>query len=241
MGLAGMTATLEAYGLHAPGRLARTDLRLIAGELTLLVGPNGAGKTSLLHGLAGIDGIAGDVRIEGVKLAELGPVERVKRVALLPASRDLRWPLNGHDLVTLGLGGLADDGAVGEVLAMLDANELAGRRVDRLSTGERARILLARALVARPAVLLLDEPAANLDPRWQLRVVERLRAEARRGAAVLASLHDLALARANADRVIVMTGGAIVADGPPAEALSDGVLSKVFGIAWSDHGWTAAA
>ena len=139
--MAGMTM-LAASGLHAAGRLAPADLRLAAGELTLLVGPNGAGKTSLLHGLAGIDGISGEVRIGGVKLAALSPAERVKRLALLPASRDLRWPLSGRDLVTLGLGGLADDGAVAAVLAKLDAGALAERRVDRLSTGERARKLL---------------------------------------------------------------------------------------------------
>jgi iron complex transport system ATP-binding protein len=237
-----MSAALEAHGLAAPGRLEPTDLRIEAGELALLVGPNGAGKTSLLHGMAGIGGIAGEVRVGGVALATLAPAERVHRIALLPASRDLRWPLKARDLVALGLGGVRDEAAVMAALASLDAQGLADRRVDRLSTGERARILLARALVARPAVLLLDEPAANLDPRWQLRVVERMRQEALRGAAVLASLHDLALARVHADRVIVMADGRIVADGPPGEALSDMVLADIFHVAWSpERGWTEAA
>lgn len=237
-----MTIALEAHRISAPGRLEICDIALQAGELALLVGPNGAGKTSLLHGLAGIGGVSGDVRIGGVPLADLPPAERVHRIALLPASRDLRWPLKARDLVALGLGSVGDDEAVRDALASIDAESLADRRVDRLSTGERARILLARALVARPDVLLLDEPAANLDPRWQLRVVERMRAEAARGAAVLASLHDLALARAHADRVIVMDGGRIVADGPPAEALADGVLARIFHVSWSrDNGWTEAA
>jgi iron complex transport system ATP-binding protein len=237
-----MTIALEAKGLFAPGRLEASDLALKAGELALLVGPNGAGKTSLLHGLAGISGVSGEVRLGGVALASLSPAERVHRIALLPASRDLRWPLKARDLVALGLGGVRDDAAVASALASLGAEGLADRRVDRLSTGERARILLARALVARPDVLLLDEPAANLDPRWQLRVVERMRAEAKRGAAVLASLHDLALARTHADRAIVMDGGRILADGPSAEALSDAVLARIFHVAWSrDGGWTQAA
>jgi iron complex transport system ATP-binding protein len=237
-----MTIALEAKGLAAPGRLEATDVAIRAGELTLLVGPNGAGKTSLLHGLAGIGGIAGEVRVGGIALQELPPAERVHRLALLPASRDLRWPLKGRDLVALGLGGVRDDAAVSAALASVDAEALAERRVDRLSTGERARILLARALVARPDVLLLDEPAANLDPRWQLRVIERMGAEAQRGAAVLASLHDLALARTHADRAIVMIGGRIVADGRPAEALSDAMLARVFHVRWGgDRGWTAAA
>lgn len=237
-----MTVALEAIGLTAPGRLEKTDLRIRAGELALLVGPNGAGKTSLLHGMAGLGGIMGDVRVGGCALSTFAPAERVHRLALLPASRDLRWPLKAYDLVALGLGGVRDEAAVTAALASLDAEELGDRRVDRLSTGERARILLARALVARPAVLLLDEPAANLDPRWQLKVVERMRAEAARGAAVLASLHDLALARAHADRAIVMDGGRIVADGPPGEALSDAVLARIFHVAWGGaQGWTEAA
>lgn len=237
-----MTAPLEAYGLTAPGRLERTDLSLSPGSLTLLVGPNGAGKTSLINGLAGIGDISGEVRIGSLDLRSLPPPERVHRLALLPASRDLRWPLKARDLVALGLGGVRDDEAVLAALASLDAEMLADRRVDRLSTGERARILLARALVARAAVLLLDEPAANLDPRWQLRVIDRLRAEAKRGATVLASLHDLALARVYADRVIVMDGGRIVADGPPDQALSSDTLARIFHVNWSaERGWTEAA
>jgi iron complex transport system ATP-binding protein len=237
-----MTMLLKAHGLAAAGRLEATDLSLAAGSLTVLVGPNGAGKTSLINGLAGISDIAGEVRIGGVDLRSLPPAERVHRLALLPASRDLRWPLKARDLVALGLGGVRDDEAVLAALASLDAGMLADRRVDRLSTGERARILLARALVSRATVLLLDEPAANLDPRWQLRVIKRLRAEAVRGAAVLASLHDLALARAHADRVIVMDDGRIVADGPPDQALSPNTLAHIFHVAWSaEHGWTEAA
>ena len=237
-----MSALLQAYRLAAPGRLAATDFSLSSGSLTLLVGPNGAGKTSLINGLSGIGDISGEVRIAGVDLRSLPPPERIHRLALLAASRDLRWPLKARDLVALGLGGVRDDEAVLAALASLDAEMLTDRRVDRLSTGERARILLARALVARAAVLLLDEPAANLDPRWQLRVIDRLRAEARRGAAVLASLHDLNLARVYADRVIVMDGGRIVADGPPDQALSPDTLARIFHVAWSaECGWTEAA
>ena len=237
-----MKALLEAHGLAAPGRLETTDLSLTAGSLTMLVGPNGAGKTSLINGLAGIGDISGEIFVAGTDLRLLAPPARVHRLALLPASRDLRWPLKACDLVALGLGGVRDDEAVLAALVSLDAEMLADRRVDRLSTGERARILLARALVARAAVLLLDEPAANLDPRWQLRVVDRLRTEARRGAAVLASIHDLALARAYADRVIVMDGGRIVADGPPDDALSPETLARIFHVAWSaGRGWMAAA
>jgi iron complex transport system ATP-binding protein len=232
---------LSAHGLDLPGRLSATDLTLDAGVLTLLVGPNGAGKTSLIHRLAGVGEGTGRTLIAGENLAGMPPVRRIGRIALLPANREIAWPLIARDLVALGLGGRADQHAVEEILASLDASQFADRRMDQLSTGERARILLARALVARPDVLLLDEPAAHLDPARQIALLERLRVEARHGAAVLASIHDLALARHFGDRVLVMERGAIVADGPPAEALTPEVVRDVFGVRWTGGtGWVRA-
>lgn len=232
---------LEAQGLALAGRLETADLALNSGCLTLLVGPNGAGKTSLIHRLAGVGGGAGRATINGVALTDMPPAVRARRIALLPASREVAWPLIARDLVALGLGGRQDAQAVTQALASLDALIFADRRMDQLSTGERARVLLARALVAQPDVLLLDEPAAHLDPARQIAVVERLREEARRGAAVMASIHDLALARSFADRVLVMQGGRIVADGAPNEALRPDLLQSVFGVAWdADSGWVRA-
>lgn len=232
---------LTARGLALEGRLAPTHLALETGSLTLLVGPNGAGKTSLIHRLAGIGRGQGTTLIGDIPLSGMPPSLRARRIALLPASREIAWPLIARDLVALGLGGRPDPAAVAETLDSLDALQFADRRMDQLSTGERARVLLARALVARPDVLLLDEPAAHLDPARQIAMIERLRAEARRGAAVLASIHDLALARSFADRVLVMKDGRIIADGPPESALAPELLKSVFAIAWQpETGWIPA-
>jgi iron complex transport system ATP-binding protein len=229
---------LVGHGLALGTRLAPTDLALEAGCLTLLVGPNGAGKTSLIHRLAGVGEGTGTTLIGNEPLDVMPPSVRIGRIALLPASREIAWPLVARDLVALGLGGRHDATAVDQVLGSLDALRFADRRMDQLSTGERARILLARALVARPDVLLLDEPAAHLDPARQIKMIETLRAEARRGAAVLASIHDLALARTFADRVLVMQEGRIVADGPPIDALAPDVVQSVFGVRWENEtGW----
>lgn len=100
-----------------------------------------------------------------------------------------------------------------------------------MSGGERARVLLARALVADAPLLLADEPVAGLDPAAQLLVMGRLRSYANRGRGVLVSLHDLTLAARHADRIIVLDRGRVVADAVPSEALSDRVLRSVFGIA----------
>ena len=232
-------SALVAASLASPGRLWPTDLVLNAGELTFLVGPNGAGKTTLLHALARIGDTSGRVTVAGRDVATMGPSLRARHLGYLPAGRDLHWPLTAYDLVALGQIESAPDG-VAEVLDAVGASHLATRRVDRLSTGERARILLARALVTRPDILLLDEPIANLDPLWQLRVLELLKAEVKRGMAIVATVHDLGLARAHAARIIVMEDRRIVADGPPEQALSDAMLAQVFGIARGAAGWTIA-
>lgn len=232
---------LTARGLALQGRLASTDLDLEAGTLTLLVGPNGAGKTSLIHRIAGVGEGRGTTRIGEIPLSAMPPAARARRIALLAASREVAWPMIARDLVALGLGGRNNPEVVAETLASLDALQFADRQMDQLSTGERARVLLARALVAKPDVLLLDEPAAHLDPARQIAMISRLRAEAGRGAAVLASIHDLALARSHADRILVMSGGRIVADGPPENALAPERLQSVFGIAWQpETGWVLA-
>jgi len=233
---------LAARGLALAGRLKRTDLSLESGCVTLLVGPNGAGKTSLLHRLANIGAGEGMTMLGSEELRLMPPARRIGRIAFLPANREIAWPLIARDLVALGLGDRAHAAAIEEALASLDATQFADRRLDQLSTGERARILLARALVARPAVLLLDEPAAHLDPARQIAIFERLRIEADRGAAVLASVHDLALARNFADRILVMQQGAIIADGPAQVALAPEIVATVFGVAWNDgKGWIRAS
>jgi iron complex transport system ATP-binding protein len=221
-----MTALLEAEALGLAGRLRPTDFAMAEPELVCLVGPNGSGKTSLLHALARIGGAAGEVRIDGLSPDGLAPARRRRLLAFLPASRDIAWPLTARDLVRLGAG--ADE--ADEAMAALDLVPWAGRRVDRLSTGERSRVLIARALAPKPRLLLLDEPVANLDPLWQLRLMERLREAVRQGQGAVVAMHDLDLAGRFADRLVLMDGGAIVAEGEPEAMLGSARLGEVFGI-----------
>lgn len=227
---------LVATGLAIPRRLAPTDLSAEAGTMVGVVGPNGAGKTSLLRALAGIEGV-GEIRIDGLSLAGLPPRRRAGLLGYLSASRDGIWDVTARDHVMLGLAEGTDRVAADHALARVDALTLASRPLLRLSTGERARVMLARALVAGPALLLLDEPIANLDPRWQLRLLTELQAEARRGTTILLAIHDLALARRLCDRILIVDNGHIIADGPPAAALDGDHVASVFGVRMRADGW----
>ncbi len=219
---------LSASRLSLPRRLFDVSLELAAGELVCLVGPNGSGKTSLLHALAGIGGAPGMMRLNDVDPRREGPARRPQLMTFLPAAREAAWPLLARDLIALGGG---DD-----LLLELELDALLDRRIDSLSTGESGRVLLARALAPKPRLLLLDEPTANLDPLWRIRVMELIRAEVT-GAerAALVAIHDLDAAERYADRILVMDGGRIVAEG-----LGETQLADVFGIARGPDGWTPA-
>lgn len=231
-----MIPPLEARAVAIAGRLEPTDLHVETPQFLCLVGPNGSGKTSLLHALAGIGPGEGEVRIDGRILSALPLDARKRLLAFLPASRDVAWPVTGRSLVALGLPGGTDERDVERTLAKLGAEDLADRRVDRLSTGERSRILIARALAPRPRLLLLDEPAANLDPHWQLRLMAHLRAVSR-DQTVIAAMHDLDLAARFAERMLVLDGGRIVADGMPAALIDGPEIRRVFGIERRGGAW----
>lgn len=228
-----MRPLLEAAGVALPGRLRPTEFAIAEPELVCLIGPNGSGKTSLLHALARIGGPEGEVRIDGLDPEALAPARRRRLLSYLPASRDIAWPLTARDLVRLGAGQDEAD----EAMAALDLTRWAERRVDRLSTGERSRVLIARALAPKPRLLLLDEPVANLDPLWQLRLMERLRAATGGGQAAIVAMHDLELAARFADRLVLMERGAIVAEGEPKAMLASPRLSEVFGIERFEGAW----
>jgi iron complex transport system ATP-binding protein len=219
---------VEASRVAITGRLHPLDLKLEAGTLTALIGPNGSGKTSLLHALARIGTTGGTVRIAGQELSRSPPAGRAQLLSFLPASRDLPWAISARDLV--GLSG-ADAAAIDAAIDRLEVSHFTGRPANQLSTGERSRVLIARALAPAPRLLLLDEPTANLDPLWQIRLMELLREELEGQERVaLVAMHDLDSAGTYADRLIVMDRGRPVADGSPEEVLASPIIAQVFGI-----------
>lgn len=204
------------------------------GELVAIVGPNGAGKTSAIRALAGLLPVSkGTVELDGDEISTLNAAQRAERVAYLAQDRHVSWNMPAVEIVALGAPFLsaadAKDAAL-TALKELEADHLADRGVADMSGGERARVLIARVLASPAGSLLLDEPIAGLDPDAQLLVLDVLKSRARRGQAVLVSLHDLTLTARWADRVIVAGDGFNKTEGPPWSALRPEILKDVFGL-----------
>lgn len=221
--------------------LDRVTLEVGAGEFVGLVGPNGAGKTTLLRLLAGLlTPSAGRVTLDGRALDTVSRDERARRVAAFFHGAGIGWPMRVREIVALGrlphrrafaAEDASDGAAIARAMALTDTGPLAERTEPTLSSGERMRVLLARALAVESEILLADEPITALDPAHQLEAMALLRRVARDGAGVVAVLHDLTLAARYCDRLVVMSEGRIVADAPPLEALDDRLLHAVFGVA----------
>lgn len=216
--------------------LAGVDLTARAGEVLALVGPNGAGKSTLLAALAAdIPPAGGSVHIAGRPAGAWSAPELAVRRAVLPQSAALSFPFAVEEVVRMGRAPWAgtpyedeDEQAVREAMAAAEVTAFAARPFSALSGGERARVALARVLAQRVPLLLLDEPTAALDLRHQELVLGVCRARARAGDAVVVVLHDLGLAAAYADRVAVLHGGALAAEGPPSEVFDAQTLSRVY-------------
>jgi len=230
-----MTPLLHTRALAVPGRLAPVDLRIEPGEFVGLIGPNGAGKTTLIRAALGL------IRAEGgSSITDMPLARRPRHLAYLAQDRQLAWPIAVRDLVALGARAnpdLRDDGmaCADRVLARLGLQDLAHRAVDSLSGGERARVLMGRALAQQAPLLVADEPCAALDPAHSLGMARLMADHARAGGAVLASLHDLPIAARFCTRVLVMRRGQLLADGPPDRVLSPGLMADVFAIAFRRH------
>lgn len=241
------------------GRVLLRDITVSipCGSLVAVIGPNGAGKSTLLRALTGdIAPSRGTVTMAGRLLQDWSLRDRALRRAVLEQDYGLSFPLRCLDVVLLGRTAHQQQARTAEqrlddqliARAALDAVELCERADDSydiLSGGQRQLVQLARVLaqIWEPPhdanrsgdrgqrYLLLDEPTASLDLRYQHMVLSRARRLAREGVGVLAILHDLNLAAQYADQLILLSEGALVAQGSPSQVLSPATLQAVFGVA----------
>jgi iron complex transport system ATP-binding protein len=216
-----------------------TSFEAEAGKLVAIIGPNGSGKSTLLEIVSGhLKPLHGDVRLDGADLHRLPPRERAKYVGLARQEsillfsfevrefvRQGRHPHLGRSLFETG----DDDHWVDWAMENTNLAALAGRRVLEISSGEFQRAVLARALVQRPRLLLLDEPTANLDIGYQiemLRLIRRLAASESFIAVVVT--HELNLAAEMADYLLLLEAGRCLSQGSPEHVLDSSLLSRVF-------------
>jgi iron complex transport system ATP-binding protein len=209
------------------------------GEWVTLIGPNGAGKSTLLRAIAGLVDHEGTVLLDGQPVRRLGRREVARRVAVMPQVPLMPAAMTIREYVLLGRTpyvsyagreGRRDHAAVEQALARLDLVDLAERELGTLSGGERQRVVLARALAQEAPLLLLDEPTTALDAGRQqeaLELIDELRLDA--GLTVVAAMHDLTLAGQYAPRLMLLSGGRIVAQGAASEVLTEALVAEHYG------------
>lgn len=229
--------TVSDLGVARRGRnvLSGVSFAIAPGEVVGLIGPNGAGKTTLMRAALGLV----PATRGGSSLAALSPGARGRAVAWMPQARDIAWPVDVETVVGLGRTphrapgqrpGPDDRRAVDRAIARMDLTGLRHKIATRLSGGEQARVLIARALAQETPLLMADEPIAGLDPAHQIATMRSFADLAEDGHAVLVSMHDLGLAVRHCTRLLVIGGGRLVADGAPGDVLDETLLRDTFGV-----------
>ncbi len=217
--------------------LRNVSFKVGAGKMLAVAGPNGAGKSTLLRILYRYRRpLTGKVWLGGDDLWSLAPRQAALRVAAVPQEVPSGFSMTAREIVALGRtphrNGLssrsdADAAAVDRAMAKIGVDKFAGKKFESLSGGERQSVMIARALAQDPAVLVLDEPTSHLDIRRQLEILTLLRDA---GPTVICSLHDLSHAAEFADELLMLSDGEMLASGPIAETLSEGLIESAFRV-----------
>ncbi len=227
-------------GGRPPFQLRDLSFSLEAGEVLGLIGPNAAGKTTVIRLLSRVlHPSSGAIVIDGQPAAALDRAAVARRIAVVPQGVPQGFPYTVEQLVLMGrfphaparfFESRADLLIAREAMALTGVEALAAEPLERLSGGERQRVVLARALAQQPRLLVLDEPTAHLDLRYQAECVALLRRLHRdEGLGILLVSHDLNLAAEVSDRLLLLAGGKAVTSGPPHEVLQEPVLEAVYG------------
>ncbi len=218
--------------------LEGVDLTVAPGEVVGLIGPNGSGKSTLIRIVCGVlTGYGGSVRVQGREVREWPRRRLAARLAVVPQEIPPSLPFTVLETVLMGrhphLAGVAFEGEedlriARQALERTGAGHLAARPVMELSSGERQRVVFARALAQQPRILLLDEPTSFLDIRFQVELYDLVRELAAEGTGVLTALHDLNLAAEYCDRILLLRSGRVEVAGPADEVLTSPHLTRVF-------------
>ncbi|MES9991694.1 MAG: ABC transporter ATP-binding protein [Candidatus Thiodiazotropha sp.] len=220
--------------------LKGVEITLHPGEMLGLIGPNGAGKSTLLRALAGvIEADAEELSLDGKALESIPHAERARRIAYLPQLSEIAWPMSVERIIELGRTphlepwqsvGDEDREIIERVICHTDLLDFRNRSFNTLSGGEQARVLLARAMVTEPDILLADEPVSALDPAHQLDVMNLLSQHCESGHSVIVVLHDLSLAAHYCHRLQLLHQGETLAEGSAEEVVNEKNLADAYEI-----------
>lgn len=209
------------------------------GEVVGIIGPNGCGKSTLVKTIAGVNvPESGTVQMDGIDLFSLPKAEMARRVGYVPQDFHQMSSITVLDTVTIGRRphvswalGPKDFAIIHRAMERMSILPLAGKRLDQISGGERQKVFIARALAQEPTLYLFDEPTSALDIRHQIAVFRLIRDLAHtQGATVLVVVHDLNFAQYFSDRIVLLEGGTVVAEGPPSGVMSRDRLRDVYGV-----------
>ena len=223
--------------------LSGASVCLSKGQWVCVCGPNGAGKSTLMRALAGLQASTGEVQLMGRPLSQWPAAQRAARLSWMGQAQPVPFDLSVHDVVQLGrwphrhigqLGDASHDRAVKDALMAMGLQNLAQRGLQEVSGGECQRALLARAMASQTPVMLFDEPLNHLDMPHQHAWLAWLKAHVATGAGVLTVMHDLNLALA-ADQVLVMHQGRVLHQGPPGQSQTREALQVAFDQALAFH------
>ena len=235
-GAAVMTLTNVRFGYDSRTPvLSDVSLSVELGRVHVLLGPNAAGKTTLLRLMLGLaKPWRGKVRLGRRKVHRLSARTRAESISYVPQRSGMGFAFNVEQMVGMGRYAVGRNGqAVGEAIEQCELTDVAGRVFGELSVGQQQRVLLARAIAqcrGGGRMMLLDEPTSAMDLAHVHRTMRLLRQIARSGVAVVAVVQDVNLAARYADRVWLMRGGEIVADGEWYDVMKPSILEPVYGV-----------
>jgi len=229
-----------SFGYTNRGTLKGIDIQANKGEFIGLMGPNGSGKTTLMRCLNRLLSIQeGSIYLVNKDVKKMTMMDIAKVCTTIPANVPDDFSLYVRDFVALGRTpyitnfwweGEEDEKLVDEALKEFGIADYSKRRLTELSSGEKARVLLAKGVVQQPKVMLVDEPSAHLDLKYKLQVMQSLKALARTGITVITASHDINLLTKYCDKIILLSKGEIVDYGTPREVVNEKVIREVYGV-----------
>jgi len=229
-----------SFRYNSKNALSNISIEAGTGEFIGLMGPNGSGKTTLMRCINNIlHAQEGSVLVNDVDLSTLNIMEIARLCANIPADVPDDFNLTVHQFVSLGRypyrttiwwEKAEDEDVVNHAMELFNIMKFHDRKLTELSSGEKARVLLAKGLVQQPKTLLVDEPSAHLDLKYKMQVMQSLRNISRTGVTIITASHDINLLSKYCDKIVLLSNGNIISYGNPKDVIKEDLIEQVYGV-----------